>query len=101
MLLHFAGEWVYRIFKTLPNTGEPKDFEKSSRETYSLKEYEPYMFRQAQQDSVKLYMPFINAEELITDMPVSSGRFRNHNTIKGCPSEDQRRGILRVHNKIT
>ena len=29
MLLHFAGEGVYRIFKTLPDTGEPKDFEKA------------------------------------------------------------------------
>ena len=31
MLLHFAGEGVYRIFKTLPDTGEPKDLKKRSK----------------------------------------------------------------------
>ena len=55
LLLHFSGEDVYRIFKTLPETGEAKDYKKA---TAAMKayfqpqknlEYEKYTFRQATQ----------------------------------------------------
>ncbi len=59
MLLHFAGEGVYRIFKTLPDTGEPKDYEKAVEKLTVYfapkqnKEYEHYVFRQTKQDSAE------------------------------------------------
>ena len=55
LLFHFSGEDAYRIFKTLPETGEAKDYKKA---TAALKayfqpqkniEYEKYTFRQATQ----------------------------------------------------
>ena len=64
MLLHLAGEGVYRTFKTLPDTGEPKDFEKSVEKLTGYfapkqnKECERYMFRQAQQDSAEILDAF-------------------------------------------
>ena len=64
MLLHLAGEGVYRTFKTLPDTGEPKDFEKAVEKLTGYfapkqnKECERYMFRQAQQDSAEILDAF-------------------------------------------
>ena len=103
MLLHFAGEGVYRIFKTLPDTGEPKDFEKAVEKLTGYfapkqnKEYERYMFRQAQQDSAEsldafhtrlrnlsLTCQFTEVDsEIITQI------------IQGCSSGALRRRILR------
>ena len=55
ILLYQAGPEVYEIFKTLPNTGEAKDFKKAMDaltayfEPDKNKIYQTYMFRQAKQ----------------------------------------------------
>lgn len=56
MLLHFAGEEVHKIFRTLEDTGEAKDYAIATTTlTAHFKpqkniEYERYVFRRAQQD---------------------------------------------------
>ena len=57
MMIHFAGEDVYKIFRTLEETGEAKDYDVAKAKlTEYFKpqqnvEYERYVFRRAQQQS--------------------------------------------------
>ena len=54
-LLHYAGEWVYDIFKSLPNRGDADDYEsaKACLNTYFQQtkntDYEIFQFREATQ----------------------------------------------------
>ena len=55
LLLYQAGPEVHEIFKTLPNTGDEKDFDKAVQaltknfEPEKNRIYQTYMFRQATQ----------------------------------------------------
>ena len=55
LLLHFSGEEVYRVFKTLPDTGEANDYRTAvTKLTTCFQpkmniEFERYTFRQANQ----------------------------------------------------
>ena len=71
ILLYQAGPEVYEIFKTLPNTGEAKDFRKAVDDLTAYFEpdknkiYQTYRFRQAKQ------MPSETVDQYHTRLVVS------------------------------
>ena len=66
MMIHFAGEDVYKIFRTLEETGEAKDYDiAKAKLTEYFKpqqniEYERYVFRRSQQQQAKHLVSIIH-----------------------------------------
>ena len=103
LLLHFSGDDVYRIFKTLPETGEAKDYKKAVEKlTGYFKpkkniEFERYTFRQANQHEAETLDAYhTRLQQLAThcefhekDAEVKS------QIISGCSSKRVRRKALR------
>ena len=103
LLLHFSGEDVYRIFKTLPETGEAKDYKKA---TAALKayfqpqkniEYEKYTFRQATQqvgETLDTYHTRLQQLATYCEFHDKDAEVKSQ-IVSGCSSKRVRRHALR------
>lgn len=101
--LHYIGESTYDIFETLPDTGEPKDYDKPMEKLTAHftpqqnVDYERYIFRQTKQrreETLDQYNTRLRQLAVTCDFTTVDAEIKSQ-IICGCSSARLRRRVLR------